>query len=460
MTYSSDSNLNGKDSQPKPRRFPFGVIWIVFAIIILAVVLIYDRRAIADAKEHIVLGKQYQDKELYREAVSEFESALSNKRLGRKDRALVALDLANLYFDKIQDYPLASKYFVLAKLNSPTFSDNREVAAKEKKAKELSKGPGISEAKGYGENKTLIVNNVELISPPQADLKGPTIANYSGGKILAGAILRQLKSRPDFNDPNFRNNTEKIQDLIQTYVEKEMAYQAAISSGVQNDPDVSEILYDYQKDLITQRYLAERNNSAQIITDTEIHNYYIDNINKYQVKPSIMVAAIVTLNEIDANKASEALQSGTVFKDVVTSFSIDEATKRNAGIVGELTNDSDAVGNLFKDKQIVTELFGLPLNSPTKPIEKENHYYIFNVLRKTPGSHITVDEARVEIERVLRGEKFDKAKNGIKQESKFKFEPKLVNNPVNQLWKYLGDSTKSISNQNTATTATAMSKGK
>lgn len=439
-----------KTSTVKSNRFVFS-IWVIFAVLILAIVLVYDRRAINDAKVHIEVGNEYMKAGKYGEAVLEFEEAFTNKRLSRKSRATVALSLANLYYDHLQDYPSAYRYYVQARQLSPGNGESNEIVEKEKDAQERSKGFGRITVNTKSKHPT-VINKVELISEPILDKSGPVLVNYEGSTIHAGAFWRQLKTHPQVNDPAFRNNLENIENLLNEHIDKELAYQAAIKAGVQNDPDISEKLYDYQKNLITQRFLEERFNQSQIVTNEEVKHYYSAHISDYVATASLALSLIVLDNETSASEVSRLLQDGKKFADVATSYTIDKQSAFKNGQPVNLFAGQTSIGDLITDKSIIDQIWTLPTNSPTEPVRYDNKYLILNVTAKNPGKTITLDQARAGIERTLRGQKSDTARNGVKSEVRNFYKPQIVMDSVNTLWNFVNNLPKASDNTSRETT--------
>src|SRR5690606_26492598 len=100
------------------KRMPYGLMWLVLTIIVLVLVIGYDRRSIHEAEQHISTGSELEQKGLFMEALNEYEQGFENKRLGRKAKAQAALSMAEIYFTPLEDYPSAHQYYVQARQSS------------------------------------------------------------------------------------------------------------------------------------------------------------------------------------------------------------------------------------------------------------------------------------------------------------------------------------------------------
>src|SRR6186713_1940948 len=87
-TQSHDTSMR---EQPGVARFPFNLVWIIFAVAVLAAVIFYDQRQIQQARQHIEQARYFQKQGVYPEALKEYQRAYKNKRLGRKQKGEVAL---------------------------------------------------------------------------------------------------------------------------------------------------------------------------------------------------------------------------------------------------------------------------------------------------------------------------------------------------------------------------------
>jgi parvulin-like peptidyl-prolyl isomerase len=427
------------------RRTPYGLIWLILTVIVLVLVILYDRRSINDAERHISTGKELERKGLFMEALSEYDQAFHNRRLGRKAKAGAALSMAEIYFTHLEDFPAAHQYYVQAKQESPTVFSTRELQEHAKTAAARAQGSGVfksrNNAGGAGSTTATIVQRVELISEPMQDKRGPVLARYNGGEIHAGQVLRELQHRPEFHSPEFRENPEKLRQYMQNALREEMAYQAAVSAGVHKDADLSARLYDYQKQLITQRYLVDRRDLAMKVDNTQVEQYYKEHKDEFVKPGSIQISMIKATSETSATELLDMLRKGAAFQDVATSYSADKSLKNVGGSLGIITEGQTSIPGVGEAPDLVKGLFQLPVHSVSEVVPVGDAFYIFKINSVTPTLNITLDEARGRIENHLRGKAVDVARHNLDAELQQAFDPKLDEDKLKQFWEYVQENT-------------------
>src|SRR5262245_59067682 len=85
-------------------RIPGGFIWTILAVLVLLLVLGYDRVEQKEAKDHAIIAKTLEGKGEYSRAISEYDRALANSRLSRKVKAEIAIHVADIYVQHFEDY--------------------------------------------------------------------------------------------------------------------------------------------------------------------------------------------------------------------------------------------------------------------------------------------------------------------------------------------------------------------
>lgn len=430
----------GELTSHRHSRAPYGLIWLVLTVVILALVLLYDRRSVRDAENHVVAGQKLQSSGLYMEALSEYELAYQNRRLGRKARAKAAVAMADIYYKHLEDYPAAHKYYVQAKQQSASSVSDPELQERAKIAASRARGAGVFKSRmntaGDGATTRTIVQRVELLSEPIQDQRGPVMAEFDGQKVHAGYVLRMLKHRPEFNDPDFREDPGKLKAFVQNLLRLEMAYQAAVSADVHKDPDVSARLYDYQKQLITQRYMVDRKDLAREIQTADVKAYYEAHADEFNRPGSLELSLIKTDNQTSAAELQQMLRDGTSFRDVASSYSLDETSAARKGHVGIIADAATTLPVVGEAPEIVKALFKLPVTSVSDIVPAHNAFYIFRIDSVQPAVQVSLDEARPRIEQRMRAQQVDDSRHTLDQELDAAFSPKMDETGLKSFWQF------------------------
>lgn len=421
------------------RRVPYGLIWLVVAVLILVIVIVYDRRSINEAEAHIANGQELEQKGLYVEALEEYDRALANRRLGRKAKGGVALSMADIYYEHLDDFPAANRYYVQARQISPAVFKDQSVQERPKDAATRSKGTGVFSPKTVsdsGRTTHTIIQRVDLLQKPQADQRGPVVAAYEGGEIRAGQLLRALEKRPEFLRPDFREDPAKLKAFLDGILREDLAYEAAVRSGIHKDPDVSERLFDYQKQLITQRYLVDRRQQAMVVDNKAVEDYYREHVDEYVQPGRITVSMIKSDSETSAAELLQMLRGGERFRDVATSYSTEKQSAVRGGDAGTLTEKDTNIPGIGKVPQVVEGLFKLPVHSVSEVTPIGDNYYIFRVTGVTPALNITLEEARGRIENILRGRSVDEERLGMEKQLNEAFNPQINDDNLARFWDF------------------------
>jgi peptidyl-prolyl cis-trans isomerase C len=418
-----------------PVRSPFNLLWIIFALVVLGGVIFYDQQKTQEARQHIQEAHRFEQHGLYHEALTEYLLAYTNKRLGRKPKGEVALAIGDIYYDRFENYDMASSYFVRAKENNPKLFQNTSAHERLKAAQQKSAGAGVSRSEEEGTTAT-IIQRVQLVSAPQEDQRGPVVARYKGGEIRAGELLRWLKGRSEYSDARFREDFRRLEDLLKQYLDGTLRYQAALNAGLQRDPDISTRLYDYQRNLLSERYAAESREQAGIVTKKQVQDYYEKNRDQYIQPASATVAMIKTATESEARRALEDIRKGQQFGDIATSVSIDENSARNRGLAGAISQNDTSIPGVGNAPEIVKALVNMRSNSVTGITPANGAFFIFQVLRSSPQRITTLEEARPQIEMTLRGKALDSTGAALDATLREKYEPQVALEGLQKFWQF------------------------
>jgi len=445
------------------RRLPFGLMWIVLTAIVLVLVILYDRRGIKKAEAHITDGRELEKKGLYVEALNEYDSAFENNRLGRKAKGGVALSMAEIYYKHLEDYPEAHRFYNQARQLAPSLLADKGVQERSRTAATRAEQSGVFNKKTVasdGATTRTIIQRVELLNPPPSDLEGPVVARYKGGEIHAGQLLRALEKRPEFLRPDFREDPARLETFLDGIIRDQLAYQAAISADIHKDPDVTERLYDYQKTLITQRYMVDRREQALVVDNADIEKYYQDNISQYVQPARIEVSLLKSDSETSAAAYLQMLRDGQRFDDVASSYSQHRESAAKGGNIGAIIEKDTTLPGVGEAPHIIDALFKLPVNSVTEVTPYEGSFYVFKVTHNQASRHETLDEARGRIANILRGRSVDQANAGLGEELQSAFAPEIDQDSLLKFWDFAvleGSITDVPTTATAATTPTSIS---
>jgi parvulin-like peptidyl-prolyl isomerase len=100
---------------------------------------------------------------------------------------------------------------------------------------------------------------------------------------------------------------------------------------------VTQRLYDYQRNLVAERYLQDLRQQARVVSNEQVERYYKDHLQDFTRPGEASIAMIKTTDKAKAEEALAKLRQGIPFVDVATSYSVDQASAKAQGIVGYIS---------------------------------------------------------------------------------------------------------------------------
>ncbi len=111
---------------------------------------------------------------------------------------------------------------------------------------------------------------------------------------------------------------------------------------------------------------------------------------------------VLTKNEAKADQAKKALDDGDSWKQVVKQYSIDEASKAQAGRL-------PAVAQGQQEKALDEASFSAKKGDIEGPVKTQFGWYVFEVEKVTPASQQSLEQSKDTIKNLLRSEGQQKA---------------------------------------------------
>ncbi len=134
------------------------------------------------------------------------------------------------------------------------------------------------------------------------------------------------------------------------------------------------------------------------VTDAQIADYYNKNKIRFAVPETRDLKIILTKTEDQAKKARAALDSGQSFKTVASTYSIDQATKKDGGVL-------TAVPKGQQEKSLDAATFKAPKGQIEGPVKTQFGYYVFEVTKITPGKQQPLSTSKASIKQLLVSQK-------------------------------------------------------
>ncbi len=183
------------------------------------------------------------------------------------------------------------------------------------------------------------------------------------------------------------NQNYSINDVVSSWVDRELLYLAAKHGGLENDETLYSQMVIYQKDLLGSAFMNNFVTSQISIENSEIKTYYDDHRSsfKYQNAGAKIMHFFITTDSV-AQLISNTLKqpkNSIDRKELLASYNVNVSTVEKDNLIEQLDLE------IFSNNRT---------NFIIGPIKTEYGYHVIEVLsRYKAGSQINIDEAYDEI---------------------------------------------------------------
>ncbi len=177
------------------------------------------------------------------------------------------------------------------------------------------------------------------------------------------------------------------------------AYNEFIKTSGMTEED---ILFRVKLNELQQKLTQKVTQDAAKVTDADIEEYYEKNKRRFAQPERRDLRVVLTKTEAKAEQARNALNDGQSWKKVVNQYSIDEASKAQAGLL-------PAVAKGQQDKALDDAVFQAKKGALEGPVKTQFGWYVFEVSKITPESQQSLDQSKDTIRNLLRSERQQKA---------------------------------------------------
>jgi foldase protein PrsA len=177
------------------------------------------------------------------------------------------------------------------------------------------------------------------------------------------------------------------------------AYSEFIKSSGMTEED---ILFRVKLNELQQKLTQKVTEDATKITDADVKAYYEKNKRRFAQPERRDLRVVLTKTEAKADQARNALEDGDSWKQVVNQYSIDEASKAQAGLL-------PAVAQGQQDKALDDAVFSAKKGELDGPVKTQFGWYVFEVEKISPASQQSLEESKDTIKNLLRSERQQKA---------------------------------------------------
>jgi len=213
------------------------------------------------------------NRELYPQAVREYQRYLDLYDVDDEQRANINFVIGNIYFDRLHDYENAMAFYLKVKHvfpESPILPqvNRRIVTCLERLQRSADAKQALDEAT------SLEPETVQTSHP------GTVIAKIGYREITSGDLDHHIGQLPEYLQSQFTDRKAKL-NFLRQFVATELFYDAAKRKELDQDKDVVEGTFQAKKSLMVQKYLQEEIADQIHISNDDIELYYKANKDKY-----------------------------------------------------------------------------------------------------------------------------------------------------------------------------------
>lgn len=228
----------------------------------------------ADAK--LKLANAYYTNGLYEAAAQEYLDYIDNYQIGLSREANTYFTIANIYFERLNDYEKALQYYFKVKYLYPESSLQGDVGKRIVSCLERLQR-STDAARVYQKEAALDKSKVEENRP------GAVLATIGSRKITQGDLDFEISKLPAYVKQQFQNKAQKIEYLKQ-YILQELLYDSAKRQGLDENKEVIEGTFRAKKALMAEIMLREELKDKIDVEPADVELYYLAHKEKYVEK--------------------------------------------------------------------------------------------------------------------------------------------------------------------------------
>jgi foldase protein PrsA len=184
----------------------------------------------------------------------------------------------------------------------------------------------------------------------------------------------------------------QVQAAFATAEKQEFPTQAQFQSFLtETGQTMDDIVYRVR---INQIFTKLEARYSKPVTPAAIQAYYTSHITQFSTPESADLNFVRTKTASAANAAKAALASGQSFKTVAKQYSLDTATKNNAGLLTSVTKGEE-------ETAFSNAIFAAPVGKLEGPVHGQFGYYVFKVSSIKKATQKTLSAATAEIKQLL-----------------------------------------------------------
>jgi|GEM_PF-5318289 len=247
------------------------------------------------------------------------------------------------------------------------------------------------------------------------------LGKVAGKDFTVADLKKKLKYQygviGDVKDPS---GVDQARDILKSAVDELCWVHMGEKKGYQNDPEFKATWDLSRRYILADRAIEHEVRSKEVPTDQEIRDYYNQNQADFQLPARVQAAHVLLKTEAEAKAARARLLKGEPIAVVAAQMSIDEPTKKAAGMIGWITATSGA-GHLGRIPQFSEAAMQLQKGEVSQPVEIPTGWSVIYAADRSEAHILPLDDKVIEAaKKRLRTKKhnqiFKETLDGLKKE--------------------------------------------
>ena len=391
----------------KPRDVSVA-IWgvLIVCILIVSFGILPMRREVKKekqfAEEKVNLANRLRQEGLFDSAIDEYTQLLDNPTIKDSEKINISIIVANLYYDEKKDFEKALAFYTRARFFSKGKID-RNATVNQRIVECLEKLNRSADAQYHLSKSTYLAGEKPTKYP------GNVVAKIGDREITMGELDALIQKLPEMRRSSIKTSEDKM-NYLKEYIGTILMSTAARRQGIQKEKEFLEQLSDIENHLLASKLYEKEVLEKIKITDLEQKYYFESHKDEFADPGKIKIAHIFFTSEDAAKKVLSEIKKGLDFDKAVKEKSEDELTKKNEGILGEISRNSTSIPTIGNEPELAKKLANLKVGGLSDVLKSNKGFHIFKILEETPPKKRSFDEVKNIVELKLKMEKENQAR--------------------------------------------------
>ena len=251
---------------------------------------------------------------LFNQALTQYRYYRDNYTLSPDEQANITYRIANIYFDRLNDYENALAEFLRIKTIYPESKTIPEVNKKVIACLERLQRP---------EDARQALQESAALEPRSRESRpGEVVAMIGERRITQGDLDFEISQFPPEIRFQYQDKAKKL-EFLRRYVATELIYNSAKRQGLEKDKDVLENVFQAKKTFMVQKLLQQQISEQVKIGEEDIKLYYQAHRDKYVEKDKDgKIIRQQALSEVQQQVAQDYAQERQIkaYEELISSY--------------------------------------------------------------------------------------------------------------------------------------------